>query len=493
MIGPMIRFQSLKTLQMLYGLALLALVVVAGVVGTAGLVLNEQWAAEAARIERLQQVAEEARGDLYRQTKEMFDFHFLADPQALGQYQAYASRIDEKLGLMATLADGAEETGAVERVSSAYQAARASADAIMERPSGTVTEAEKLALFDTEYEEASLTGVEVALDSADQVFLLGKRRLEQRVTGATRLALAVLLVPIGLAAALLLFARSFLQRAFVGPLSELLAAMRRFGAGDLDHRVAEHGASEMIDLQRGINRMADEVAHSRGRLIRSEKQAALGALVPVIAHNIRNPLASIRATAQLMQLPETDAESSENIRGILGAVDRLSNWLTALLSYLNPQKAHRIDATLADCADHALTLLAPRLTEKSLHLERRDWPSSESTALDTHLMEQAIYGLLANAVDASPENASLTVSVGSNAETCWLTIEDDGPGLPFEPSPQGAFPGPSTKTYGSGLGIPFAYKICELHDGELVFRPGTTSGTNATISVPRTASERGAG
>jgi len=480
----MTRFQSLKTLQFLYGLALLALVVVAGIVGTAGLILNERWAADAARIEHLQQVAEEARGDLYRQTKEMFDFHFLADPQARAQYQSYAARIDEKLAEMATLAERADEVEAVEGLTAAYRGARETANAIMERPSGTVTEAEKLVLFDTEYEEASLSAVESAISSADQVFLLGKRRLEQRVTGATRLALAVLLVPIGLAAVLLLFARSFLQRAFVGPLSELLAAMRRFGAGDLDHRVTEHGASEMIDLQRGINRMADEVALSRASLVRSEKQAALGALVPVIAHNIRNPLASIRATAQLMQSPDKNAEANENVRGILGAVDRLSNWLTALLSYLNPEKAHRLGATLADCADHALTLLEPRLTEKSVTLERRDWTAGGTAALDTHLMEQAIYGLLANAVEASPTGATLTLSAGSDSAHCWLSIEDDGPGLPFEPSPKGAFPGPTTKTYGSGLGIPFAYKICELHDGQLDFNSSAPTGTRAIISVP---------
>jgi signal transduction histidine kinase len=297
---------------------------------------------------------------------------------------------------------------------------------------------------------------------------------------------------IALAAALLLFARSVLQRAFLRPLSELLSAMRRFGKGDLDHRVSEHGAAEMVDLQRTVNRMADEVAQSRAQLVRTEKQAALGALVPVIAHNIRNPLASIRATAQLMQAPDRDPDTADGLRGILGAVDRLSSWLTALLSYLHPQKAHRHQARLADCADQALTLLEPRLAEKSMMLDRRNWSEGESVALDTHLMEQAIYGLLANAVEASPKNATLTVSTGSDGARCWLSIEDGGPGLPFEPNPSGAFPGPSTKTYGSGLGIPFAYKICELHDGRLDFRAADPTGTTATISVPTTTTKRDA-
>jgi signal transduction histidine kinase len=478
------RFQSLRILQTLYGLAFLALVVVAGVVGTTGLVLNDRLTSEAARIDRLQRVAEEARGDLYRQTKEVFDYHFLGDPQAGEQYRSYASRIDEKLTEMRTLATSPDEADAVVQLIAAYDTAREQADAIMARDIGAVADSEKLVIFDTEYEEAGLTSVELSLDRADQVFLAGKRKLASRVSTVTWLAFAALLVSIGLAALILLFARSFLQRAFVRPLSEILQAMARFGADDLDHRVDESGATEMVDLQRAINRMADEVAHSRAALVKSEKQAALGALVPVVAHNIRNPLASIRATAQLLPPGEDPAAVDKAAKQILGAVDRLSNWLTALLSYLDPERAHRADASLADCADHALDLLSPRLTERDIRIERDGWRDGGRIALDTHLMEQALYGLLANAAEASPSGGALTLSVGGDQEQCWLSIHDQGPGVPFEPNPDGSFPGPTTKTYGSGLGIPFAFKICDLHDGNLEYEQPSTGGTRVTITIP---------
>ena len=74
-----------------------------------------------------------------------------------------------------------------------------------------------------------------------------------------------------------------------------------------------------------------------------------------------------------------------------------------------------------------------------------------------------------------------------DAHGCQLTIDDQGPGLPFEPSPDGAFPGPTTKTYGSGLGIPFAYKICDLHDGQLDFTRAANGGTRATVTIPAAA------
>ena len=106
--------------------------------------------------------------------------------------------------------------------------------------------------------------------------------------------------------------------------------------------------------------------------------------------------------------------------------------------------------------------------------------------LDRHLIEQALYGLLANAVDASPDGARLSVAAGARDGASWLAIEDQGPGLPFEPR-QGAFPGPSTKAFGSGLGIPFAFKVSELHDGALRFAEASGGGTRVTLSLPLSA------
>ena len=79
--------------------------------------------------------------------------------------------------------------------------------------------------------------------------------------------------------------------------------------------------------------------------------------------------------------------------------------------------------------------------------------------------------------------ASRDAEAGTAGTRQWLAIADQGPGLAVTPRGD-HFPGPSTKTRGSGLGIPFAYKICELHDGELSFAPGADGGTVVTVSVP---------
>ena len=481
----MVTARSLRSLQLAYGLALVLLVGITGVAGTVGLVLSERWSGEARRIDALLRLAEEARGDLYRQTKEVFDYHFLADPEAAGQYRAYGEALAAKLAELESLAKTRAETAAVASLMAAQRAARADADAIMARDRGDFAEAEKLVLFDTELEVGSLARVEAALAAATDRFLSARRELERRVERLTGLAFAVLTVAVAAAAILLLFARGVLQRAFVAPLSELLAALAAFGAGRLERPVEERGAAERVTLQRAINQMTREVAESRAALVRSEKQAALAALVPVIAHNIRNPLASIRATAQVLPGSNDDREATASgLRSILAAVDRLNGWLTSLLSYLDPSGARRQTGSLAGCADNALALLAPKLAEKGLSVTRHDWQAGGSAALDAHLMEQAIFGLLVNAAEASPAGAALDLAAGGDGGTSWLAITDRGPGLPFTPSAGGAVPGPTTKTWGSGLGIPFAYKVCELHEGTLAFDRPADGGTRVTLTLP---------
>ncbi len=480
----MAALRSLRSLQLIQGLALLLLVGMTGVAGTVGLILSERWTAEVSRIDSLLRLAEEARGDLYRQTKEMFDYHFLSDPDATDEYRLYGEALAAKLAELDRLAMEPGERIVVAGLLSAQAAARVDADAIMARESGSFGEAEKLALFDTELEVGSLAAVEAALDTAAAEFIRARNDLAKRVSRLSNIALIVPLVTVVAAAALLLLARGFLQRAFIAPLSDLLGALSAFGAGRLERPVEESGAAEMVTLQRAINAMTDEVAESRAALVRSEKQSALGALVPVIAHNIRNPLASIRATAQVLPDAPDETAKAKATKDILSAVDRLNAWLTSLLSYLDPGGAHRKAGRLADCADTALTLLAPRLDEKSVTVTRQAWQDGAQVPLDANLMEQAIYGLLANATEASPQGGELEMSTGGDSTTSWISISDHGSGLPFEPNAKAAIPGPTTKAWGSGLGIPFAYKICELHEGSLHFETVEGGGTRAIISLP---------
>ena len=115
---------------------------------------------------------------------------------------------------------------------------------------------------------------------------------------------------------------------------------------------------------------------------------------------------------------------------------------------------------------------------------QQNWTAAAPLYVDVDLMEQAIYGLLNNAIEASPHGGKITLSLESSDKAVDLLIDDQGSGIPFTPQPTNLSPGPSTKRFGTGLGIPFAFKICHAHSGSLKFESSPHGGTRVRISLP---------
>src|SRR5690606_483362 len=140
---------------------------------------------------------------------------------------------------------------------------------------------------------------------------------------------------------------------------------------------------------------------------------------------IRNPLASIRATAQMIDEQDRPEDVGEARQAIIQTVDRLERWVRSLLSYLHPLQPRRSKVRLRRVVEGALVLLQPRLEEKGVTVTSRGWEIDPEVSLDVDLAEQAVYGLLTNAVDASPVGATITVRLG-RADARWrLGIEDE--------------------------------------------------------------------
>lgn len=135
--------------------------------------------------------------------------------------------------------------------------------------------------------------------------------------------------------------------------------------------------------------------------------------------------------------------------------------------------------------DNVVDMLGPKLGQKQLTLEREGWDQDIEIAADPYLIEQALQGLLSNAIDASPPDGRLVLCVNGTPEAALLSITDEGVGMPFCPSARDLAPGPSTKRFGTGLGIPFAMKVCDVHGGAITFDNLVPKGTEVRISLPR--------
>lgn len=471
----------LNNLLLIHELIFLFLIVLAGSVGGYGIHLWRAASLESVRISQITEEIQQTRGDLYRQMKELFDAQFLADAQAQDEYDAYTQRINAHFGRLQNMAEGHDEQAAISNMQQAYQNFVAETRSLFHH--ATSSDAATLKkTFNSNLELKIFRHYESVTSAAEKLLADKQKRILAKLKQANQKAGVLLTIPVVLGIFLLLFSRTFLQRSIARPIEAVLRATQEISAGKLQRRVPETGAAELVRLASAINQMADTLISSQDALLRSEKQAAQGALVPVLAHNIRNPLASIRATAQVADDPALDADTRESFKGIISTVDRLERWTGALLAYLHPLKPQYAATSLAALVSGAMALLEAKLRERSITVTIAGCKNVRLTA-DIHLLEQAVYNLLLNAIDASPAASSILVRGYCQGEMVILEIQDQGTGMPFTPEFGTLSPGPSTKRFGTGLGIPFAFKICESHGGQLSFTPRAGGGTVAKMQI----------
>lgn len=478
----------MRDLTLRYSALYLALVVVSVITGVGAVALWREASQESLRVTSMVQEVESMRGNLYRQMKELFDTTFLDDPEAQNQYNHFSGLIDDGLRRLAERAHGGEEEAAVRELKRTYREIHVRTDAIAFGPippEGRVLQR----IFDTDLEAGGLQAYESAFRQVDRLFLLQQEHLQLRLTRLANATPALLAIPMVAACLLLVLTRRFLQRDVVAPFSRLQDGARILAAGDLGHRLPREGAREIAELSQAINAMAEELQQSRAALLRAERQATLGALVPVVAHNIRNPLASIRATAQVIDDEALGQEVRDGLHGIMKSTDRLERWTASLLSYLHPLEAHFVLGDPGALLDELLDLVEPQFAAREVRLERLPRLPLPPASYDPDLLEQALHGLIMNAMDATPRGGAVEVGVSRRDGRLEVVICDQGPGLQWTVGGAGmprepVVPGRTTKRTGTGLGIPFALKVSEVHDGGLRYQVRPSGGTEALFWIP---------
>ncbi len=474
---------SLRKLLFIHEIAFLLLVAVTGLLGGLSAYFWQQYSTESVRIHNLVYGIEQIRGELFRQIQVAIRARLLEEPRALELYGEYSRRIDRQFNTLRQNAAHPDEDLAIQDLQVSYREIQKDTNKIFTDPY-MISRQVRLKILDPRFAEGMVGKFEDEYQAMKSMLSVKHEALDAVLERWTRLAPVLIPIPLVLAVMIVLYARSIMNREFVQPMSHVIEGAQHISRGRLNLTIPATGVDEVAELARTINGMARDLEASRNALVESEKQAALGALVPVVAHNIRNPLASIRATAQVLDDVESEEELKESRQAILDTIDRLGRWVNALVSYLHPLRPSYRLVYASQMIDAALSLLKPRLDEKNITVEKVGWKSDARLNADPDLMEQSIYALLANAVDASPENSSLVVEMAREDANLEIRIQDSGPGLPFDPKPDKLTPGLSTKRFGTGLGIPIAFKICQQHGWKLRFTSEKGNGTKAIITAP---------
>lgn len=463
-----------------------AFVVLVGVTAGLGIIAALFWRSATNELLDLNaslQAAQHIRGDVFRQIREIYTARLVKDSTAADSYWKNLYEIDQRFYQLDHHVHEGTERQALDTMRHAYETMQSVMNKVFAVPNPQQLP-QLQSQMEKVYQRYILIDFETAFQQLTQALEQRRVALENRLQRWTEAAPLYAILPVALGLGLLLYTRRLLYRRFVVPMDEVIAGAQRISAGRMDQRVPEQGVSEVTLLAAAMNRMAKALAESREALVASERQAALGALVPVVAHNIRNPLASIRSAAQILEYAENRAEHSETKQAIIDTVDRLERWVTSLLNYLNPLRPVSESIPLATVVEQALTAVTPRLNDKRQTVSRLQWDPDVTVKGDPNLLEQALYGLLLNAAEATPTQGNLSLTLQRETDRALLCIDDQGPGMPFEPNPTDLTPGPTTKRFGTGLGIPFAFKICRGHAGDLSFSGLPAGGTRVCCRLP---------
>jgi signal transduction histidine kinase len=314
------------------------------------------------------------------------------------------------------------------------------------------------------------------------------RLLRVRLERLTRTSTALVVGVVGLMIVAFVAFLAAIRRWLVEPVRTLERATQVISTGDLSHRVSLPRAGELSRLAASINRMAESLGRIQAELIVRERFALLGELAAYVAHNIRNPLASIRATAQgeLIALAVADPRRAV-FEDIVTAADRLGSWVTDLLRSASPVALDCRDASVSEVVLRCADLMRPRLDAAGVGLTLAVRPTP-ALPIDEVKLEQVVTAVLANAAEASPQGGRIRVAVAPEAATVSVRIADEGAGIPPEQRGRLFTPFGTTKPNGTGLGLWLSEKIVLAHGGSIAVLDGD-AGTTVEIRLP---AEKGA-
>jgi signal transduction histidine kinase len=214
---------------------------------------------------------------------------------------------------------------------------------------------------------------------------------------------------------------------------------------------------------------------------RAERLAALGQLTAGLAHELRNPLASIKGSADLLARSSADRDDVARELGeiISSEVDRTNLLVTRFLAFARPLEPQREMADITEIIDRAARHAAVPIV--------RDYaPEVPRLAIDPALMEQVFINLLSNASQSSgtSEPATVTVVTRVHENTIEVSVIDDGVGIPPDKLETIFNPFFTTKQAGVGLGLAIVSKIVDGHGGKIAVNSVPGTGSTFRLSLP---------
>ncbi len=247
----------------------------------------------------------------------------------------------------------------------------------------------------------------------------------------------------------------------------------------------QNQAGGMVILVRDITRLK----RLSEEINKNKRLASLGQIASAIAHEIRNPLSSIRGLAQfLFQSCAKESEQKNDLKVIVQEVDRLNQLINQVLDFSRPKKLNITCFAIGDMITELVNLLKLESREKEIQFELSLECSRQNLFADKDQIRQALMNIILNSIQAVPSGGiidiSLQLTTYRNEDALLVSIKDNGAGISQEELSHIFDPFFTTRSQGTGLGLSIAYNIIEMHQGTIVVESEKGKGTEVKIFIP---------
>jgi two-component system sensor histidine kinase HydH len=235
-----------------------------------------------------------------------------------------------------------------------------------------------------------------------------------------------------------------------------------------------------------------EVYALRREIHRHQRLASVGRLAAGVAHEVRNPLSSIKGFASYFKERYREKPEDQQVAGIMiQEIDRLNRVIGQLLDFARPIKVVAKAAAVPQLVADSLKLVEARAKEKAIGIETIIAPQLLTVFLDPDRIKQVLLNLYLNALDAMEAGGRLSVSAAAEDHDRWIVfrVSDTGHGISKENQSQIFDPYYTTKSTGTGLGLAIAHNIVDAHGGRIEVDSAAGEGTTVTVRIPKTTEE----
>lgn len=248
----------------------------------------------------------------------------------------------------------------------------------------------------------------------------------------------------------------------------------------------KRASEELEESYQQLKELTELRIQAEEHLRKVDRMATLGELAAHMAHEIGNPLGSIKGAAEILCDDYTEgSDKYEFVQILIQETQRLNAAIQDFLGFGKPRALELVESDLNQLIQTAVQFITPQCIQQAISVELLLDDTLDDILMDPRKMEQAILNILFNAIAAMPEGGTLTLSTGHEVpHFARIEIEDTGEGIPESLLDKIFEPFLTTRSDGTGLGLAIVRRIIEAHRGRISVESHEGKGTRFTILIP---------